>query len=109
MRNYSVSQIYFQVERKSVELRTRRGFYFSRIIFKVDKLSSISFGNLFSAIGINMFIGYFSVPALIRDTLVWLSDKDAVSIITEAVTFIGFTKRISVSIFFPSIMLIISF
>ena len=31
--------------------------YFSRIFFKVDKLLSISFGSIFSIIGIIMFIG----------------------------------------------------
>src|SRR5690349_7583379 len=73
---------------------------YSRILFKVAKLLSISFGNFFSAIGIIIFRGYFNVPALIKDTLVWLSDKDSVSIITLAVVRIGFTKRISVSILF---------
>lgn len=44
--------------------------YFSRMFFKVDKLVSISFGNFFSAIGINIFIGYFNVPELVNETLV---------------------------------------
>src|SRR6186997_263373 len=59
--------------------------HFSKMFFKIARLSSISLGNRFSAIGINMFIGYFIVPALIRYTLVCVSDKGSVSMITLAV------------------------
>jgi len=44
--------------------------YFSRMLFNVDKLLSISFGSIFSITGIIMFTGYFNVPALLQDTLV---------------------------------------
>ena len=44
--------------------------YFSRMFFKVDKLISISFATDFSIVGINMFTGYFNVPALLQYTLV---------------------------------------
>ena len=79
------------------------------MVFKVDKLISISFAIPFSTMSSRMLRGYFRVLELLNVTFVWISDIDSVLMLVYPIAVKGFTKRISVSIVFPSMMDLISF